>query len=121
MAFGIAKRKEIIEEITSLKPFVIGSMRGAWYPCGAGATNDGRIKVPAEWMEELHAIPVPTYVVYSYGAPIAWHRASGVNVWTVPGIRYSVTTSHHQSLTRQAIKLRGERIDEAIASLINQT
>lgn len=34
------------------------------------------------------------YVVYSYGTPIAWFANS---VWYVPNVRYSATTSRHQS------------------------
>lgn len=42
----------------------------------------------------------PDYIVYSYGTPIAWHHAGG---WSLPAIKYSVTTSKHQSLVRRAI------------------
>ena len=40
------------------------------------------------------------YTVRSYGTPIAW-RIDGV--WVVPDVRYSVTTSRHQSLVRVAV------------------
>lgn len=40
------------------------------------------------------------YVVYSYGTPIAWH-AHGT--WTVPDVRYSVTTTRHQNTVRKAV------------------
>ena len=39
------------------------------------------------------------YAVYSYATPIAWF-AHGV--WTVPDVRYSVTTSKHQNIVRKA-------------------
>ena len=42
----------------------------------------------------------PDYVVYSYGTPIAWHHAGG---WSVPSVRYSVTTSKHQGIVRRAV------------------
>jgi hypothetical protein len=42
----------------------------------------------------------PDYIVYSYGTPIAWHHAGG---WSLPAIKYSVSTSKHQSLVRRAI------------------
>lgn len=41
------------------------------------------------------------YVIYSYGTPIAWISAHGK--WFVPEIRYSVTTSKHQSIVRGAV------------------
>lgn len=34
--------------------------------------------------------------IYSYGTPIAWFD-SEYGVWVVPDVRYSVTTSKHQS------------------------
>jgi len=40
------------------------------------------------------------YVVYSYATPIAWLDRGA---WTVPGVRYSVTTTNHQSAVRMAI------------------
>jgi len=42
----------------------------------------------------------PDYVVYSYGTPIAWHHVGG---WSVPSVRYSVTTSKHQGIVRRAV------------------
>lgn len=42
------------------------------------------------------------YAVYSHATPIAWY-AHGV--WTVPNVRYSVTTSKHQNLVRKAVGL----------------
>jgi hypothetical protein len=40
------------------------------------------------------------YIVYSYGTPIAWHGKFG---WHLPAIKYSQTTSRHQSIVRSAI------------------
>lgn len=42
-----------------------------------------------------------TYVVVSYGTPIAWQRADGS--WYVTSRRYSLTTSRHISLISRAI------------------
>lgn len=42
----------------------------------------------------------PDYIVYSYGTPIAWHGKFG---WSLPAIKYSQTTSRHQSIVRSAI------------------
>jgi hypothetical protein len=42
----------------------------------------------------------PDYIIYSYGTPIAWHGKFG---WTLPAIKYSSTTSRHQSIVRGAI------------------
>ena len=40
----------------------------------------------------------PTYIVYSYNTPIGWLESDG---WHIPDVRYSVTTSRHQSKLRQ--------------------
>jgi len=42
----------------------------------------------------------PLYIVYSYGTPIAWYGRYG---WHTPAVRYSSTTSRHQSIVRKAI------------------
>lgn len=43
------------------------------------------------------------YVVYSYDTPIAWVDRAGNH--HVPDVRYSVTTSRHQSKVRKAYSL----------------
>lgn len=40
------------------------------------------------------------YAVFSYQTPIAWY-AHGV--WTVPDVKYSVTTTKHQNIVREAV------------------
>lgn len=46
------------------------------------------------------AADAPLYIVMSYGTPIAW--AGPGEQLTVPDVRYSVTTSRHQSICRRA-------------------
>jgi hypothetical protein len=41
------------------------------------------------------------YYVYSYRTPIAWENPDGT--WTVPDVKYSVTTSRHQGKIRTAV------------------
>jgi hypothetical protein len=43
----------------------------------------------------------PSYIVLSYNTPIAWFVADGG--WYVPEVKYSATTSAHQSVVRRAI------------------
>jgi hypothetical protein len=43
----------------------------------------------------------PSYIVWSYGTPIAWYTQT--DQWVIPSLKYSVTTSRHQSLIRRAI------------------
>lgn len=40
------------------------------------------------------------FVVWSYDTPIGWRDDMG---WRVPDVRYSVTTSSHQSVVRAAV------------------
>lgn len=42
----------------------------------------------------------PSYIVWSYATPIAWVTSNGQ--WVIPSLKYSVTTSKHQSLVRGA-------------------
>jgi hypothetical protein len=44
----------------------------------------------------------PDYVVFSYDTPIAWHD-SVTGEWTVPAVRYSVTTTQHQYTVARAL------------------
>ena len=40
------------------------------------------------------------YTIYSYNTPIAWYD----NGWVIPKVKYSVTTSRHQSTIKRAIE-----------------
>lgn len=66
-----------------------GSLRGE--PGRAAYTG----YLPAEYRDAARAA---TYVVWSYGTPIAWRDAAGQ--WTCPEVRYSATTSKHQGVVR---------------------
>lgn len=56
--------------------------------------------LPEPYRTEFLDCPSIDYVVYSYNTPIAWHSASG---WIVPDVKYSVTTSRHQSKIEVAV------------------
>lgn len=51
----------------------------------------------ADYLDDLRGAE---YVVYSYGTPIAWFKNGD---WTIPAIKYSVTTSKHQNYVRRAV------------------
>ena len=42
----------------------------------------------------------PSFIIYSYNTPIAWFGKVG---WVIPSVKYSSTTSRHQSIVRRAI------------------
>jgi len=109
-----SSRQKIIDHVSCLDNFVIGNIRGGWYPHGTGAAIG---LLPAELAQALNGVDGPVYVVHSYETPIAWHPASGVNVWEVPDVRYSTTTSGHQNLVKQAITVRSERINQALTEV----
>lgn len=63
----------------------------------------------------------PDYVLYSYNTPIAWHVPDdgddGGERWVVPEVKYSTTTSRHQTIVRTALVFNGsgylETLEEA--------
>jgi len=62
--------------------------------------------LPAEYRDELLTgweSGTVDYVVYSYGTPIAWHSVN--DGWNIPPIKYSRTTSRHQSTVRRGATL----------------
>lgn len=62
---------------------------------GRPGSADTLGQLPAEF--RALGVGSADYVIYSYETPIAW-RIDGD--WTVPDVRYSATTSRHQSLVR---------------------
>jgi hypothetical protein len=66
----------------------------------AGDIFSGYGRLPEPWRSELQE-QVTDYVIYSYATPIAWHD---IEVgWFFPPVKYSVTTSQHQSLVSTAL------------------
>lgn len=60
-------------------------------------------KLPIEYRAAFQAAAtLGTYVVWSYRTPIAWFDHIR-QTWVTPDVRYSVTTTNHQSIVRQAI------------------
>lgn len=93
--------RDAADFISRRDPFDAGSLTGRlvrWTP------STGRL--PSEWEANLETCVgywrergQETYVVSSYGTPIAW--AGGEDSLLVPNVRYSVTTSKHQSVCRR--------------------
>ena len=88
-------RQKIIDQ----KPFQshTGNFSGMWG--GKGTTG----RLPEPWRSKfLAAISATgTYVVLSYDTPIAWWDAT--TGWVIPDVKYSPTTSRHQSNVRLAV------------------
>ena len=81
-----------------------GSLRGGYLYLTMGYRGE----LPHEWVDRLSEdlrdndeyrgrdlVSRPAYVVWSYDTPIAWW--TDVHGWRVPEVKYSRTTSRHQS------------------------
>lgn len=75
---------------------------GSFYARTASDVLDGYLtgSLPHDERDRLRQAIAerPTYIVYSYNTPIGWIEADD---WHIPDVRYSVTTSRHQSKLRQ--------------------
>lgn len=89
--------------ISKRQPFATsGALSGATPGATLSHWDLGRLpRDPANAIMIDHLSGSLDYIVYSYGTPIAWHRTD--TGWTVPDVRYSVTTSRHQGVVRQAV------------------
>lgn len=88
--------------IRERKPFTAGgntygsaNFRGN-FPDGMGVGRLSKANREAFYRDMLSM----TFVVYSYGTPIAWECDNG---WTVIEQKFSPSTSRHQSAVRQAL------------------
>lgn len=62
--------------------------------------------LPLVWQDVLYAERRDvTFTIASYATPIAW--CTDTHGWTVPDVRYSVTTSRHQNVIRRALASLG--------------
>lgn len=101
---GVKRTREAIAE---KRPFKAGSkfshvddysMRGSTKIDGAG-NGFGRLPVD---LQERFSRDRPNYIVYSFGTPIAWYVP--FKGWYIPDVRYSPTTSNHQTQCRYAVR-----------------
>lgn len=104
---GWWKFRDVIQERQDFRTY--GSLHGGsrWTPMHrhspcecAELGHDGRWgKLPEEyWESASHA----SYMVWSYGTPIAWLDYY-TRKWVMPSEKYSITTSGHQSKIFTAI------------------
>lgn len=71
-------------------------------------------QLPIEWAKKINE-DSPTYVVYSYGTPIAWVAEDGRVV--IPDESYSTTTTRQQNLCRAwLIRPKSVGVDEVLAT-----
>ncbi len=98
---GVALQNTI-QAIADREPFNAGNLTGQRYSQGTG-------QLRGYWLEQFHAeVNEMDYIVYSYATPIAWHTPKAHNPhdggWVVIELKFSATTSRHQSVTHQGIE-----------------
>ena len=90
--------------ISKRQPFTTrGSLHGE-APVGSLAGWGAMGWLPTEHADALladHRKGRVTYIVWSYGTPIAWHATR--RGWVIPDVSYSRTTSRHQGEVRRAV------------------
>lgn len=90
--------QQLKEALDALEPFNSSALRGR----GGPASGPG--KLPYDWRRRYDDAAWTgrvRYVVVSYATPVAWYDTE--EGWVVPDVRYSNTTSRHQSLVRRAL------------------
>lgn len=87
--------KDIDSVIQNREDFDGSSLTGrnVAYPPQTGRMNEDDAKALAG--------DNPSYVVSSYGTPIAWHGDKG---WVMPKTKYSTTTSKHQTQVGRSLE-----------------
>jgi hypothetical protein len=85
--------------IANRKPFTGSNLQGGTW---SGVTM-GTGQMPYDYVRQLYADVDKhgrenVYVVWSYATPIAWCAG---DIWVIPPIKYSRTTSRHQSQARR--------------------
>lgn len=86
--------------VQALKAFKIGNVSGQTYLSGTG-------RLPEEYAALLRTQDrsgMVKYVLYSYSTPMAWLLEGGE--WVQPSVKYSASTSNHQSNFSFAISQR---------------
>lgn len=75
------------------------SLRGEWVPAGWAVSPGMLDNAERNLLGGLDG-RYPTYVVYSYGTPIAYSQDGA---WYVVNQKFSPTTSRHQGIVRRAL------------------
>ena len=97
MGTQLKTRAILSKSMEEREPFERGNLRGKRYESDEFIPTG---QLPQEHREALISIRDATiYVVYSFLTPIAWIDTC-LDEWVIPDVRYSVTTTHHQSLVR---------------------
>jgi hypothetical protein len=97
-------KKKIEDGVTAGKDFKLSSMRGesGWNSALGYLPENWQVVYKANREDKENPI---TFTIFSYGTPIAWRLEDGT--WIVPPVKYSVTTTGHQSAVTYALSSNG--------------
>jgi hypothetical protein len=96
---NFANRARIANRISNRAPFEHGNMSGTLdnYESAGRLSGETRAEFSAD-MSRAIAEGSTAYVVKSYGTPIAWYVP--LTGWSIPDVKHSPTTTHHQHVAR---------------------
>lgn len=102
MGLSLKTKQAIQDGVDDQKEFKIGNISGESM-LGVSDIKYGRLGDPYRTqLQQLFKARIVSYIIYSYGTPIAWMTMHGT--WVMPEESYSSTTTHHQNVVRAAIK-----------------
>lgn len=103
MGLAARTRQKIDNHIERRETFKYGNVSAIRY--NAGETPQTGI-LPGFLRDQLKAVAKDNdlYIVYSYQTPIGWSVCDGNDNWFIPDVKYSVSTTHHQSLLKMVTR-----------------
>lgn len=101
MAFSQKNRIAVANHIKNREAFQHAGMSGAWVTSEYGLSNVGQLNYHPESLATLNELlkDRDLYVIYSYATPIAYAWDKEIHIFPH---KYSVTTTHHQSIIHYA-------------------
>lgn len=96
MGLSMNTRTKIANHIRLRNPFKIGNISAIRYNAEE-LPHTGRL--PSYLADQLKGVlkDNDVYVIYSYATPIGWSRCDESDNWFIPQVKYSITTTHHQT------------------------
>lgn len=95
MAIRGPGKRTISRGMKNRENFRHGNVSGKWFDKLSDVPTG---KLPIDTTSDDHRGEV--FVIFSYRTPIAWTFAHAGTEWTIPDVRYTVTTTNHQNVVR---------------------
>lgn len=94
-------QKQAVTCISKREPFKAAALTGDWFSSGSGWPSFGWLPQDARAsLTEVLETGADVFVVLSYATPVAWF-SDWTGGWEIPEVKYSPTTSKHQTYVRQ--------------------